>query len=115
MKLLKKEKIANYGVSVWKISDAIEAIQFKNIRYQLVFNMFRQKPIENFLKEAKKMLLLWLRTTASGLGGFINKRQNFQKTITSIILTEQHLMLVIHFRVNFAKRFRCSGKIKRLF
>ena len=27
--IVKKGKVANYGVSVWKISDAMEAIKFK--------------------------------------------------------------------------------------
>ena len=57
--LVKKGKIAHYGVSVWKVSDALEAIKFKNVKsIQLVFNIFRQKPIEKFLKEAKKEM--WL-------------------------------------------------------
>ena len=53
--IVKKGKVANYGVSVWKISDAMEAIKFKNVKsIQLVFNMFRQKPIECFLRRQKK-------------------------------------------------------------
>jgi aryl-alcohol dehydrogenase-like predicted oxidoreductase len=52
---VKKGKVANYGVSVWNVSDALEAIKFKNVKsIQLVFNIFRQKPIDLFLKEAKK-------------------------------------------------------------
>ncbi len=52
---VKKGKIAHYGVSVWKVSDALDAIKFKNVKsIQMVFNIFRQKPIEKFLKEAKK-------------------------------------------------------------
>ena len=53
--IVEKGKISHYGVSVWKISDAMEAIQFPNVKsIQLVFNIFRQKPAEAFLKEAKK-------------------------------------------------------------
>ena len=53
--IVKKGKVANYGVSVWKVSDALEAIKYKNVKsIQIVFNMFRHKPIERFLKEAKK-------------------------------------------------------------
>ena len=53
--IVEKGKIAHYGVSVWKISDAMEAIQFPNVKsIQIVFNIFRQKPAEAFLKEAKK-------------------------------------------------------------
>ena len=53
--IVKKGKIANYGVSVHKISDAMEAIKFPNVKsIQIVFNIFRQKPAEEFFKEAKK-------------------------------------------------------------
>lgn len=79
--IVKKGKIANYGVSVWKISDAMEAIKFKNVKsIQLVFNMFRQKPIENFLKEAKKrkVAVIARGPLASGLlSGTINKETKF--------------------------------------
>ena len=43
---VKKGKIAYYGVSVFKISEAMQAIQFPNVKsVQMVFNIFRQKPI----------------------------------------------------------------------
>ena len=42
--IVKKGKIANYGVSVWKISDAMEAIKFKNVKsIQLVLIMETQQ------------------------------------------------------------------------
>jgi aryl-alcohol dehydrogenase-like predicted oxidoreductase len=54
-KIVKKGKIAYYGVSVHKISDAMEAINNPNVKsIQIVFNIFRQKPIELFFQEAKK-------------------------------------------------------------
>ena len=53
--IVKKGKIANYGVSVEKVSEAMEAIKFQNVKsIQIIFNIFRQKPAEIFLKEAKK-------------------------------------------------------------
>jgi aryl-alcohol dehydrogenase-like predicted oxidoreductase len=53
--IVKKGKVANYGVSVHKISDAMEAIKNPNVKsIQLVFNIFRQKPTEIFFNEAKK-------------------------------------------------------------
>ena len=53
---LKKEgKIINYGVSVEKVEEALKAIQYPDLAsVQIIFNMFRQKPAEVFLKEAKK-------------------------------------------------------------
>ena len=57
--IVKKGKIANYGISVYNLSEAFEAIKFPNIKsVQLVFNIFRQRPIEKFLIEAKKKILL---------------------------------------------------------
>ena len=53
--IVKKGKIAHYGVSVHKISDAMEAIQNPNVKsIQMVFNIFRQRPAEVFFKEAKR-------------------------------------------------------------
>ena len=53
--MIKKGKILNYGVSVEKVSEAIDAIKFPNVKsIQIIFNIFRQKPAENFFKEAAK-------------------------------------------------------------
>ena len=51
--IVKKGKILHYGVSVEKVSEAMDAIQFPNVKsIQIIFNMFRQKPSEEFFKEA---------------------------------------------------------------
>ena len=53
--LVKLGKIANYGVSVEKVSEAMDVIQFPNVKsIQIIFNIFRQKPAEAFFKEAAK-------------------------------------------------------------
>ena len=53
--LVKLGKIANYGVSVEKVSEAMDVIQFPNVKsIQIIFNIFRQKPSEAFFKEAAK-------------------------------------------------------------
>jgi aryl-alcohol dehydrogenase-like predicted oxidoreductase len=79
--IVKKGKIAHYGVSVLKISDAMEAIQFPNVKsIQIVFNIFRQKPAEAFLKEAKKknIGIIVRGPLASGLlTGNINQNTKF--------------------------------------
>ena len=78
---VQKGKIANYGVSVHKLSDAMEAIQFPNVKsIQIVFNIFRQKPAEAFLKEAKKknVGIIVRGPLASGLlTGTINQETKF--------------------------------------
>jgi aryl-alcohol dehydrogenase-like predicted oxidoreductase len=53
---LKKEgKILNYGVSVEKVEEALKAIEYPGVAsVQIIFNMFRLKPSEEFFKEAKK-------------------------------------------------------------
>ena len=79
--IVKKGKVANYGISVYNLSEAFEAIKFNNIKsVQLVFNIFRQKPIEKFLIEAQKknIAVIARGPLASGLlGGEINKDTKF--------------------------------------
>ena len=81
--MVKKGKISHYGVSVWNISDAMEAIKFKNVKsIQIVFNIFRQKPIDEFLKKAKKnkIAVIARGPLASGLlSGKITKGTIFPK------------------------------------
>jgi len=53
---LKKEgKILNLGVSVETIDEALKAIEYCNVTtIQIIFNMLRQRPAEQFFGEAKK-------------------------------------------------------------
>ena len=79
--LITKGKIQNYGISVHKISDALEALSFPNIKsIQIVFNIFRQKPIETLFDEAKKknVAIIARGPLASGLlTGEITKDTQF--------------------------------------
>ena len=79
--IVKKGKIINYGVSVWKVSDAMEAIKNPNVKsIQIVFNIFRQKPAEAFFSEAKKknVAIIVRGPLASGLlTGKIDKDTKF--------------------------------------
>lgn len=79
--LVNKGKIAHYGVSVFKIEEALQAIQFPNVKsIQLVFNIFRQRPAEKFLLEAKKrnVAIIARVPLASGLlTGKINLNTKF--------------------------------------
>ena len=79
--IVKRGKIVNYGVSVEKISEAMDAIQFPNVKsIQIIFNIFRQKPAELFFKEAaKKNVAIIVRVPlASGmLTGKMNKDSIF--------------------------------------
>ena len=79
--IVKKGKVANYGVSVHKVSDAMEAIKNPNVKsIQMVFNIFRQKPAEAFFNEAKKknVAIIVRGPLASGLlTGKINRDTKF--------------------------------------
>lgn len=53
--LVKQSKIRFYGVSVEKIDEALQAIGFPNVQtVQIIFNLFRQRPIDDFFPEAKR-------------------------------------------------------------
>ena len=79
--IVKKGKIKNYGVSVWTVSDALEAIKNPSVKsIQIVFNIFRQKPAEPFFEEAakKNVAIIARGPLASGLlTGKINKKTKF--------------------------------------
>lgn len=53
---LKKEgKIRNLGVSVERIDEALKALEYENVTtVQIIFNMLRQRPAEDFFAEAAK-------------------------------------------------------------
>ncbi|PIQ73227.1 aldo/keto reductase [Candidatus Roizmanbacteria bacterium CG11_big_fil_rev_8_21_14_0_20_36_8] len=53
--LVKRKKIKFYGVSVEKVEEGLKAIEYPNVStVQIIFNMFRQRPMELFFNEAKK-------------------------------------------------------------
>lgn len=48
-------KIRHYGVSVEKVEEGLKAIEYPGVEtVQIIFNMFRQRPAELFLPEAKR-------------------------------------------------------------
>ena len=48
-------KIKNYGVSVEKVEEAMKALEYENVAtVQIIFNMFRHKPADEFLAKAKE-------------------------------------------------------------
>lgn len=53
--LVQQGKIQYYGVSVEKVEEALKAIEYPNVQsVQIIFNIFRQRPIELFFPEAKR-------------------------------------------------------------
>ena len=52
---VKQGKIRYYGVSVEKIEEAFQSLKYPNIQsIQIIFNIFRQRPAEEFFEAAKK-------------------------------------------------------------
>ncbi|HEY4183493.1 MAG TPA: aldo/keto reductase [Polyangia bacterium] len=53
--LVKAGKLRHYGVSVERVEEALKAIEFPGVQsVQIIFNMFRQRPAELFLPEARR-------------------------------------------------------------
>jgi aryl-alcohol dehydrogenase-like predicted oxidoreductase len=53
--LVQQGKLRNYGVSVEKVEEALKAIRYPNLQsVQIIFNMFRFKPAEEFFKAAQE-------------------------------------------------------------
>ena len=54
-RLVEAGKIRNYGVSVERVEEALKAIEYPGVTsVQIIFNIFRQRPIELFFQEAKR-------------------------------------------------------------
>jgi aryl-alcohol dehydrogenase-like predicted oxidoreductase len=67
---VKAGKIRYYGVSVEKIEEALQAIEYPNVQtVQIIFNCFRQRPAQDFFPQAKqkKVGILARVPLASGL------------------------------------------------
>ena len=68
--LKSKGKIRNYGVSVEKVSEGLKSIEYPDVQsVQIIFNMFRLKPVDEFFPKAKerKVGILARVPLASGL------------------------------------------------
>jgi aryl-alcohol dehydrogenase-like predicted oxidoreductase len=53
--LVQQGKIRHYGVSVEKVEEALKAIRYPNVQtVQIIFNMFRLKPAEQFFAAARE-------------------------------------------------------------
>jgi aryl-alcohol dehydrogenase-like predicted oxidoreductase len=53
--LVQQGKIRNYGVSVEKVEEALKAVRYPNVQtVQIIFNMFRLKPAEQFFAAARE-------------------------------------------------------------
>lgn len=68
--LVRDGKLRYYGVSVEKVEEALKAIEYPNVQsVQIIFNLFRYRPIELFFPEAlrRKVAIIARVPLASGL------------------------------------------------
>lgn len=80
--LVKAGKIRYYGVSVEKVEEALKAIEYPNVQtVQIIFNMFRQRPMELFFEQAKKRkvgILARVPLASGMLTGKLKKDTSFE-------------------------------------
>ncbi|MBI2331058.1 MAG: aldo/keto reductase, partial [Chloroflexi bacterium] len=76
-------KLRYYGVSVEKVEEALKAMEYPNVQtVQIVFNIFRRRPVELFFPEAlrRNVGILARVPLASGLlTGKLTAKSNFEK------------------------------------
>ncbi len=79
--LVAQGKIRNYGVSVEKVEEALKAIEYPGVvSVQIIYNIFRQRPAELFLQQARARNIAVIARVplASGLlTGKMNKQTHF--------------------------------------
>ena len=118
--LVKKGKILHYGVSVYNLSEAYEAIKYDNVKsIQLVFNMFRQKPLDDFFKLAteKKIAIIARGPLASGLlsGEFNNETKFAENDHRNYNINGEAFDIGDTFSgVNFLKGLKTVDKLKEI-
>ncbi len=82
--LVAQGKIANYGVSVEKIEEAIKAVEYPNVvSVQIIYNMLRQRPESLFFDQAQKkgVAVIARVPLASGLlSGKFSANSSFDET-----------------------------------
>jgi aryl-alcohol dehydrogenase-like predicted oxidoreductase len=79
--LVQLGKIRFYGVSVERVEEALKAIEYDNVQtVQIIFNVFRQRPAELFLAEARRRrvgILARLPLSSGMLTGKLTKQTQF--------------------------------------
>src|SRR5690606_26673143 len=54
-RLVERDKVARYGVSVERVEEALKAIEYPGVAsVQIIFNMFRLRPAELFFRQAQR-------------------------------------------------------------
>jgi aryl-alcohol dehydrogenase-like predicted oxidoreductase len=81
--LVKAGKLCYYGVSVEKVEEALKAIEYPNVQtVQIIFNMFRQRPLDLFFGEAQRRrvgILTRVPLSSGMLTGKMTAKTSFQE------------------------------------
>ncbi|HJS20094.1 MAG TPA: aldo/keto reductase [Anaerolineales bacterium] len=81
--LVQDGKLRYYGVSVEKVEEALKAIEYPNVQtVQIIFNVFRQRPLDLFLGEAQRRkvgILARLPLSSGMLAGKMTHASSFQE------------------------------------
>lgn len=77
-------KLRYYGVSVEKVEEALKAIEFPGVQsVQIIFNIFRQRPVDLFFAEAQRKrvgILARLPLSSGMLSGKLTRSSKFEST-----------------------------------
>lgn len=81
--LVEAGKLRYYGASVEKVEEALKAIEYPNVQtVQLVFNIFRQRPMDLFFGEAQRRkvgILARVPLSSGMLTGKMTRTSSFQE------------------------------------
>ncbi len=81
-KLVAAGKIRHYGVSVEKVEEALKAIEYPGVEsVQIIFNMFRHRPVELFFQEAQKRhvgIIVRVPLASGLLSGKLKRETHFE-------------------------------------
>jgi aryl-alcohol dehydrogenase-like predicted oxidoreductase len=81
--LVQAGKLRYYGVSVEKVEEALKAIEYPNMQsVQIIFNIFRQRPIDLFFREAQRRkvgILARLPLSSGMLAGKMTRTSTFEE------------------------------------
>ena len=79
---VKEGKLRYYGVSVEKVEEALKAIEYPNVQsVQIIFNIFRQRPLDLFFNEAQRRkvgILARLPLSSGMLTGKMDRSSSFE-------------------------------------
>lgn len=79
---VKDGKLRFYGVSVEKVEEALKAIEYPNVQtVQIIFNIFRQRPLDLFFGEAQRRkvgILTRLPLSSGMLTGKMDRSSSFE-------------------------------------